>query len=77
MVTALYFLVGMPEWSDLDVTAATSSEAAMLVRCFQAPFPGSFEVVTTGCRPIFSSPSGGCLLRSHVSVKLKKNTTEY
>jgi hypothetical protein len=70
IVTALYFLVGMPDWSDLDVTAATSSEAARLVRCFQTPFPGSFEVVTTGCRPTPSSPSDGSLLRSHASVKL-------
>jgi hypothetical protein len=73
IVTALYFLVGMPDWSDLDATAATSSEAARLVRCFQTPFPGSFEVASTGCRPTPSSPSDGGLLRSHVSVKLHKS----
>lgn len=76
VVTALYFLVGMLDWSDLDVTAATSSEAARLVRCFQTPFPESFEVVTTGCRLTPSSPSDGCLLWSHMSVKLH-NKYEY
>jgi hypothetical protein len=74
VLTALYFLVGMPVWSGLHATAATSSEPGWLVRCFQTRFPGRVAAGITGCCTTPSCPCDARLLWSHMSVKLHKKS---